>query len=105
MYVGSYAICVFNWNWLLTQDHFLITHWSQHTDHWSARVVGLGAGQPLQHGEVRDTNLAWVRPVTLTTTDRNRSNVPAAGSETNELNRSVGDTWFYDYRKITRGNA
>ena len=25
--------------------------------------VFIGAGQPLQHGEVRDTNLAWVRPV------------------------------------------
>ena len=23
----------------------------------------IGAGQPLQHGEVRDTNLAWLRPV------------------------------------------
>ena len=27
--------------------------------------VLIGAGQPLQHGEVRDTNLAWVRPVGL----------------------------------------
>ena len=25
--------------------------------------VFIGAGQPLQHGEVRDTNLAWVRSV------------------------------------------
>ena len=29
--------------------------------------VFIGASQPLQHGEVRDTNLAWVRPVTLAT--------------------------------------
>ena len=28
--------------------------------------VFIGAGQPLQHGEVRDTNLAWVRPVITT---------------------------------------
>ena len=30
--------------------------------------VFIGAGQPLQHGEVRDTNLAWVRPVGPTST-------------------------------------
>ena len=30
--------------------------------------VFIGAGQSLQHGEVRDTNLAWVRPVLLATT-------------------------------------
>ena len=41
MYVGSYAICVLNWNWWLTQDHFLIKHWSQRTHRCSARVVGL----------------------------------------------------------------
>ena len=35
--------------------------------------VFIGAGQPLQHGEVRDTNLAWVKPVVLGTTD----NLPA----------------------------
>ena len=29
--------------------------------------VFIGAGQPLQHGEVRDTNLAWVRPVPVGT--------------------------------------
>ena len=28
-----------------------------------ALSVFIGAGQPLQHGEVRDTNLAWVGPV------------------------------------------
>ena len=43
MYVGSYAICVLNWNWWLTQDHFLIRHWSQRTHRCSARVVGLEA--------------------------------------------------------------
>ena len=68
MYVGLYAICVWNWNWWLTQDHFLIKHWSQRTHRYSAVRcwpwgVFIGAGQPLQHGEVRDTNLAWVRPV------------------------------------------
>ena len=69
MYVDLYAICVWNWNWWLTQDHFLIKHWSQRTHRCSASVVGpeeysLGlVGQPLQHGEVRDTNLAWVKPV------------------------------------------
>ena len=41
MYVGSYANCVLNWNWWLTQDHFLIKHWSQRTQRCSARVVGL----------------------------------------------------------------
>ena len=68
MYVGLYAICVWNWNWWLTQDHFLIKHWNQRTHRCSAVRcwpwgVFIGAGQPLQHGEVRDTNLAWVRPV------------------------------------------
>ena len=41
MYVGLYAICVCNWNWKLTQDHFLIKHWSQHTHRCSAPVVAL----------------------------------------------------------------
>ena len=36
MYVGLYAICVWNWNWWLTQDHFLIKHWSQRTHRCSA---------------------------------------------------------------------
>ena len=27
--------------------------------------VFIGAGQPLQHGEARDSNLAWVRPVDI----------------------------------------
>ena len=47
MYVGSYAICVLNWNWWLTQDHFLIRHWSQRTHRCSARVVGLEACAPV----------------------------------------------------------
>ena len=57
MCVGLYAICVWNWNWWLTQDHFLIKHWSQCTHRCLAPVVPwpwgvfIGAGQPLQHGE------------------------------------------------------
>ena len=40
--------------------------------------VFIGAGQPLQHGEVRDTNLAWVRPVPETTQSAHHtSNGPA----------------------------
>ena len=73
MYVGLYAICVWNWNWWLTQNHFLIKHWSQRTHRCSAvRCLPwevIGAGQPLQHGEVRDTNLAWVRAVAPTTSE------------------------------------
>ena len=38
---GLYATCVCNRNWELTQDHFLIKHWSQRTGHCSASVVGL----------------------------------------------------------------
>ena len=65
--MGLYAICVSNWNLRLTRDHFLTKHWSPHTHRCSAVHcwpwgVFIGAGQPLQHGEVRDTNLAWVRP-------------------------------------------
>ena len=32
-----------------------------------ALSVFIGPGQRLQHGEVRDTNLAWVGPVGITT--------------------------------------
>ena len=72
MYVSLYAICVWNWNWWFTQDLFLIKHWSQRTHRCSAVRcwpwgIFIGAGQPLQHGEVRDTNLAWVRPVGVAT--------------------------------------
>ena len=68
MFGSLYAICVWNWNWWLTKDHFLIKHWRERTHRCSAFRcwpwgVFIGAGQPLQHGEVRDTNLAWVRPV------------------------------------------
>ena len=38
IYVGLYAIYVCNWNWKLKQDHFLIKHWSKHTDHCPAPV-------------------------------------------------------------------
>ena len=60
MYVGLYAICVWNWNWWFTRDHFLIKRWSQHKHRCSAPVVGL---EEYSLGLVRDTNLAWVRPV------------------------------------------
>ena len=39
-------------------------------DAWSpllALSAFIGAGRPLQHGEVRDSSLAWVRPVSKTT--------------------------------------
>ena len=39
---------------------------SAHPSLFSSRCwpwVSIDAGQPLQHGEVRDTHLAWVRPV------------------------------------------
>ena len=32
-----------------------------------ALSVFIGAGQPLQHGKVIDSNLAWVRPVVMLT--------------------------------------
>ena len=32
---------MWNWNWRLTEDYFLIKHWSQHTHRYSAPVVGL----------------------------------------------------------------
>ena len=62
MYVGSYAICVLNWNWWLTQDHFLIKHWSQRTHRCSARVVGLeeySLGLVSRYSTVRSGTLTW----------------------------------------------
>ena len=62
MYVGSYAICVLNWNWWLTQDHFLIKHWSQRTHRCSARVVGLESihwGLVSRYSTVRSGTLTW----------------------------------------------
>ena len=41
MYVGLYAICVWNLNWKLTQDYVLIKHWSQRTHRCLPPVVGL----------------------------------------------------------------
>ena len=61
MYVGSYAICVLNWNWWLTQDHFLIKHGSQRTHRCSARVVGLE-----QYSLVLVSRYSTVRSGTLT---------------------------------------
>ena len=62
MYVGSYAICVLNWNWLLTQDHFVIKHWSQRTHRCSARVVGLEEYSLVlvsRYSTVRSGTLTW----------------------------------------------
>ena len=62
MYVGPYAICVLNWNWSLTQDHFLITHWSQRTHRCSARVVGLeeySLGLVSRYSTVSSGTLTW----------------------------------------------
>ena len=62
MYVGPYAICVLNWNWLLTQNHFLIEHWNQHTHCCSARVVGLEEYSLVlvsRYSTVRSGTLTW----------------------------------------------
>ena len=62
MYVGSYDICVLNWNWWLTQDHFLIKHWSQRTRRCSARVVGLEDYSLVlvsRYNTVRSGTLTW----------------------------------------------
>ena len=62
MYVGPYAICVLNWNWLITQDHFLIEHWSQRTHRCSARVVGLEEYSLVlvsRYSTVRSGTLTW----------------------------------------------
>ena len=75
--------CMGNWTMIgLVFPWFLIFHCLKHRLH-SRQVTGacctevaarqswteyslrvfIGHGQPLQHGEVRDTNLAWVGPV------------------------------------------
>ena len=62
MYLGLYAICVLNWNWWLTQDHFLIKHWSQRTYRCSARVVGLEEYSLVlvsRYSTVRSGTLTW----------------------------------------------
>ena len=52
---------------LLEQNVVLGVHHRPHSRQVTgARCTG-GRGSPLQHGEVRDTNLAWVRPVVSTT--------------------------------------
>ena len=50
---------------------------SSHCWHWG---VFIGADQPLHHGEVRDSNLAWVRPVcgTAATFINFNSSLPSA---------------------------
>ena len=61
MRVGLYAICVWNWNWWLTQYHFLIKHWSQCTHHCSAPVVGLEYSFWLvsRYSTVRSGTVTW----------------------------------------------
>ena len=62
MYVGSYAICVLNWNWWLTQDHFPIKHCSQRTHRCSARVVGREEYSLVlvsRYSTVRSGTLTW----------------------------------------------
>ena len=52
----------------------------------------IGAGQPLQHGEVRDTNLAWVRPVRIPT------------CSPNDVTRSA-EHWAYPSSKSLKTDA
>ena len=62
MLVDLYVICVWNWNWWLTQDHFLIKHWSQRTHRGSAPVVGLeeySLGLVSRYSTVRSGTLTW----------------------------------------------
>ena len=62
MYVGLYAICVWNWNWWLIQDHFLINHCNQRTHRCSAPVVGLeeySLGLGSRYSTVRSLTLTW----------------------------------------------
>ena len=61
MYVGFYAICVWNCNWWFTQDHFLIKHWSQHKHRCSAPVVGFE-----EYSLWLVSRYSTVRPETLT---------------------------------------
>ena len=49
--------------WLLTASDVRHLGWANERVSPSSFAPVIGAGQPLQHGEVRDTNLAWVRPV------------------------------------------
>ena len=62
MYVGLYAICEWNWNWWLTEDHFLIKHWSQRTHRCSAPAVGLeeySLGLVSRYSTVRSETVTW----------------------------------------------
>ena len=79
-------------------------------------ILNLGPDYEYQQINFQDTHLIVARrlPVRLsthlttsTTTERNRSNVHVAGSETNEneLNLFVGNTWFYNYCQITGRNG
>ena len=61
MYVGLYAICVLNWNWWLTQDHFLIKHWSKRTYRCSASRCW-----PWEYSLVLVSRYSTVRSGTLT---------------------------------------
>ena len=62
MYVDLYVICVWNWNWWLTQDHFLIKHWSQCSHRCSAPVVGLedySLGLVSSYSTAKSGTLIW----------------------------------------------
>ena len=62
MYVHLYAECVWHWSWWLTQDHFLIKHWSQHPYRCSAPVVSLeeySLGLVSRYSTVRSKTVTW----------------------------------------------
>ena len=72
MYTSLCAIRSWNWNWILTQDNFLIEHWIQRTHRCSAvRCWPWGiysswlASRDL--GTTRSSYLAWVGPVSQST--------------------------------------
>ena len=71
MYISLCAIRSWNWNWKLTQDHFLIERWIQRTHRCSAvRCWPWGvfsswlASRDL--GTTRSSYLEWVGPVVRT---------------------------------------
>ena len=68
MYISLCAIRSWNWNWKLTQDHFLIERWIERTHRcsavrcWPWRVFSSRlASRDL--GTTRSSYLAWVGPV------------------------------------------
>ena len=60
---------------------------------WSCRETvchPLTPGQPLQHGEVRDTNLAWVRPVAASATHGSQWHKTMLGQSHHGMNSYKG---------------